>query len=48
MHRSLKLSRRSMLQGAAGSAFLAGVGMPAIVKAQADASDLAWRLAGAA
>src|SRR5262245_66674968 len=31
------LSRRTLLKSAAGSALLAGVGMPAIVKAQADA-----------
>ncbi len=31
------LSRRTLIKGAAGSALLAGVGMPAIVKAQADA-----------
>jgi len=34
---SRSLSRRSLIKGAAGSAVLAGVGMPAIVKAQADA-----------
>src|SRR6266851_7091122 len=32
-----RLSRRTLVKGAAGSALLAGVGMPAIVKAQADA-----------
>src|SRR5262245_15037637 len=32
-----KLSRRNLSKGAAGSAVLAGIGMPAIVKAQADA-----------
>jgi hypothetical protein len=32
-----KLSRRILVKGAAGSAMLAGLGMPAIVKAQADA-----------
>src|SRR3954449_1095063 len=32
-----KLSRRILMKGAAGSAMLAGLGMPAIVKAQADA-----------
>src|SRR5207244_1092127 len=31
------LSRRTLIKGAAGSALIAGVGMPAIVKAQADA-----------
>ena len=34
---SSRLSRRTLVKGAAGSALLAGVGMPAIVKAQADA-----------
>jgi branched-chain amino acid transport system substrate-binding protein len=33
----LKLDRRSLLKGAAGSALMAGVGMPAISYAQADA-----------
>jgi branched-chain amino acid transport system substrate-binding protein len=33
----LKLNRRSLLKGAAGSALMAGVGMPAISYAQADA-----------
>ena len=32
-----KLSRRTLIKGAAGSALIAGVGMPAIVKAQAEA-----------
>ena len=32
-----KLSRRSLIKSAAGSALLAGMGAPAIVKAQADA-----------
>ena len=32
-----KLSRRSLIKTAAGSALLAGIGVPAIVKAQADA-----------
>jgi branched-chain amino acid transport system substrate-binding protein len=32
-----RVSRRSLLQGAAGSALAAGIGMPAIVRAQADA-----------
>ena len=32
-----KLSRRALVKIAAGSAVLAGVGMPALVKAQADA-----------
>jgi branched-chain amino acid transport system substrate-binding protein len=32
-----KLSRRTLIQGAAGSALLAGTGMPAIVRAQGDA-----------
>ena len=31
------LSRRTLIKSAAGSALLAGIGMPAIVKAQADA-----------
>src|SRR5262245_15059253 len=31
------LSRRTLMQGAAGSALLAGVGAPALVRAQADA-----------
>jgi hypothetical protein len=31
------LSRRTLIKGATGSALLTGVGMPAIVKAQADA-----------
>ena len=31
------LSRRTLIKGATGSVLLAGVGMPAIVKAQADA-----------
>src|SRR5262245_51262003 len=35
-HRS-KLSRRVLLKGAAGSAVIAGIGMPAISRAQADA-----------
>ena len=34
---SSRLSRRTLVKGVAGSALLAGVGMPAIVKAQADA-----------
>src|SRR5215831_6609007 len=34
---SSSLSRRTLIKGAAGSAVLAGVGMPAIVRAQADA-----------
>ena len=33
----LKLNRRSLLKGAAGSALMAGIGMPAISYAQADA-----------
>ena len=33
----LKLDRRSLLKGAAGSALMAGIGMPAISYAQADA-----------
>src|SRR5262245_59866398 len=33
----LRLSRRKLLRGAAGSALLAGVGAPAILKAQAEA-----------
>src|SRR5262249_3142536 len=33
---SSSLSRRTLIKGAAGSAVLAGVGMPAIVRAQAD------------
>ena len=32
-----KLSRRTLLRGAAGSAALAGIGAPALVTAQADA-----------
>ena len=32
-----RLSRRALLKSTAGSALLAAVGMPAIVKAQADA-----------
>src|SRR5262249_44833358 len=32
-----KLSRRTLMKGAAGSAFLAGIGAPALVRAQADA-----------
>ena len=36
----LSLSRRKLLKGAAGSALLAGIGAPAIVKAQADAIRL--------
>ena len=34
---NFRLSRRTLIKGAAGSALLAGIGMPAIVKAQADA-----------
>ena len=37
MSRDTDLSRRSVLKGAAGTAVLAGLGMPAIVQAQADA-----------
>ena len=36
MIHDLKLSRRSLMKGAAGSALLAGVGMPAISRAQSD------------
>src|SRR3712207_2756833 len=32
-----RVTRRTLLKGAAGSAVLAGIGMPAIVKAQSDA-----------
>src|SRR3982750_4565287 len=34
---TVKVSRRTLMQGPAGSAVLAGIGAPAIVKAQADA-----------
>ncbi len=37
---SSNLTRRTLIKGAAGSAVVAGVGMPAIVKAQADAIRL--------
>src|SRR4051794_32308597 len=37
MSHSNDLTRRKLLQGTAGSAALAGIGMPAIVKAQSDA-----------
>ncbi len=37
MSKDIHVSRRGVLKGAAGAAVLAGLGMPAVVKAQADA-----------
>jgi branched-chain amino acid transport system substrate-binding protein len=37
------LSRRTLIKNAAGSAVLAGVGMPAIVRGQADAIRISLR-----
>jgi branched-chain amino acid transport system substrate-binding protein len=37
MKHGINLSRRTLIKGAAGSALLAGVGMPAILRAQGDA-----------
>src|SRR3954452_18075298 len=36
MIRNIKLSRRALVKGPAGSALLAGIGMPAISRAQSD------------